>query len=252
MDLKSSFLHIKLLLIVFLLSGCSAKFSVQKSERALITINNAIESDQHLTSLIAPYKINLDAEMNRVIAKSAHALVKRSPVFESTLGNFFADACLQQARLLNPSIDFAMPSTSGGMRIDLPAGNLILSNIYELMPFENELIVVDIKGSEIMQLVAFILKTGGQPIAGLQIKYKNNTATEVLIKGKPVETEKIYKMLTSDYILGGGDSVQGISNVSNKQVLGLKVRDALVNYLKQETAAGREINVILDGRVKEN
>lgn len=240
------------LFVSLLIAGCSPSYLVQKSERALVPINSSISSDTEMSTFIRPYKTALDEEMNRVIGFAAHALVKRSPVFETTLGNFFADACLQQARLIIKDIDFALPTTTGGMRNDLPAGDLKMSSIFELMPFENELIVVELKATDVEELVQFILETGGQPISGIKISYKDKKTTDIRINGAKLDANKTYKLLTSDYILGGGDSVKGITNPINRTVLNLKVRDALLNYIKQETIAGNQIKSMLDGRVKDN
>ncbi len=240
------------LFISVLLSACGAGYYPVKSTRNLYPIDVKIAQDSSILAFYQPYKSKLDAEMNKVIGVSTHALVKKSAVAESTLGNFFADACLQQAMLIDKNIDFAMPSTTGGLRADLPSGDLKLLNIFEVMPFENELVVIEMKGKDVQELVNFIVASGGQPIAGIEIKYSDKVATDIKIKGVPFDISRNYKVLTSDYIIGGGDNVKGLQNIVNKSVVGLKVRDALLAYVQQETAAGRKINTNLDGRIKQN
>ncbi|MNT33704.1 Trifunctional nucleotide phosphoesterase protein YfkN precursor [compost metagenome] len=142
-----------------------------------------------------------------------------------------------------------MPSTKGGIRVDVPKGAIKLSNIFELMPFENELIAFTLKGTDVQELINFVAATNGQPVAGIRLKIKNKKPVDVFIKGKPFDPQKTYIVLTSDYIAGGGDNALGFKNPIEKKVLGLKVRQAIINYVKANQAAGKTLNPKLDGRI---
>lgn len=186
--------------------------------------------------------------MNAVIGKTDSAIFKgKGP--ESTLGNFFADACLDEAKKIDSSIDFAIPSTNGGLRNSLPKGNIILSNVFELMPFENELLVLNLKGSDVLELCKFIAQSGGQPVSNIKLKIVDKVPTEILINGKPFDSSVNYNVLTSDYIAGGGDDTFGMANPLESKKINLKVRDALIQNIKSKTAAGKTITAKLDGRI---
>jgi 2',3'-cyclic-nucleotide 2'-phosphodiesterase (5'-nucleotidase family) len=193
----------------------------------------------------------MDAEMNRVIGHSAVLMSKKSSdtLPESLLSNFFADAVMQQALKLDPDINFAMPSTKGGLRVDLPKGDITMSHIFELMPFENQLIVFTLKGSDVQRLLDFIAASNGEPVAKLKMIISDNKSADVWINDKKFDVSKSYRVLTTDYISGGGDNTQGFENPVDKKSLGLKVRDALLNYVKESEAAGKIINSKLDGRI---
>lgn len=240
------------LLAVFItvtLGSCSAAYQVVKSNRAAYAVNTGLAADTALVNVYLPYKKQLDAEMNQVIGHSAVALLKNNDLPETQLGNFFADACLEQAKKLDPAIDFAMPSTKGGLRTDIPKGEIKLSNLFELMPFENELISFTLKGTDMQELLNFIAATNGQPVSGLKMQIRDKKPASVVIQGKAFDPSKTYRVLTSDYIAGGGDNALGFKAPLDKKVLGLKVRDALIAEVKAQQAAGKIINAELDGRI---
>ncbi|RYD76798.1 MAG: hypothetical protein EOP55_10685 [Sphingobacteriales bacterium] len=231
----------------FLIS-CKSHFEIVKSARSQYPISNTSPLDSSVIKTYLPYKQKMEATMNAVIGNTDSEIVKtRGP--ESRLANFFADACLAEARKLDKNIDFAMPSTTGGLRNSLPKGNISLGNVFELMPFENELLVLKLKGSDVLELCKFIAQSGGQPVSGLDLKIVNKLPTAVFINGEPFDTAKTYNVLTSDYIAGGGDNSFGMEKPLETKVLNLKVRDALIQYIKYQTLAGKTITVKLDGRI---
>ena len=240
-----------LLLFIALLLSCKPHYDLIKSNRIQYAVNDSIAPDSALIKAYLPYKNRVDAEMSATIGTADQALTKASNG-ESLLGNFFADACLSEALRLDNNIDFAIPSTTGGLRNNLPKGNVSLFHIFELMPFENELLVLKLKGSSVKELLRFIATSGGQPVSGLKMKIDNNAAKDVIIQNHAFDESKIYHVLTSDYIAGGGDNTFGMSDPLEKKVLGLKVRDALIQYIKRQTAAGKTINATLDGRIIKN
>jgi len=235
--------------IAFSFVSCSQRYHLVKANRAEYAINTSVSADSAVIKTYLPYKTQLDAEMNQIIGHSELQMPKVDTIPESLLGNFFADATLQQARKYDATIDFAMPSTKGGIRVALPKGNVTLSNIFELMPFENELVAFTLSGTDTQSLINFIAATNGQPVAGLRMKIRNKKPEEVMINGKPFDAGKTYRVLTSDYVASGGDNAIGFKNPLEKKVLGLKVRDALIGYVKETEATGKTINAKLDGRI---
>ncbi|WP_316814612.1 5'-nucleotidase C-terminal domain-containing protein [Pedobacter nyackensis] len=235
-----------------LLLSCSSGYKVVKANRAEYAIDKTIAADSAVIKTYLPYKQQLDSEMNQVLGYSEVAMVKSNDLPETVLGNFFSDAVLQQALKYDPTIDFSMPSTKGGIRVDVPKGAIKLSNIFELMPFENELVAFTIKGADVQELINFIAASNGQPVAGIRLKIVDKKPVDVFIQGKPFDPQRTYRVLTSDYVAGGGDNALGFKNPIEKKVLGLKVRDAIIGYVKEVQAAGKTINTKLDGRITKN
>jgi 2',3'-cyclic-nucleotide 2'-phosphodiesterase (5'-nucleotidase family) len=232
------------------LFSCSKSYRVVKSNRTEYGIAKNIAADSSVVKTYLPYKLRLDSQMNGIIGYSDVALTKTAASGEeSILGNFFSDAASAEAKKIDPAIDFAMPSTNGGLRNPLPKGAITLANVFELMPFENELLVFELKGNDVQSLLDFIAHTGGQPVSGIRLKIKDGKAIDVTIKGQPFDITKNYRVLTSDYIAGGGDNVNSFKQPVSRKVLGLKVRDALILYIKGKQAAGEKITSKLDGRI---
>lgn len=232
-----------------LLFSCSTGYQLLETKRTKYAVDQNLVVDSSIIHTYLPYKKELDREMNQVLGHTEVALIKKNDEPESLLSNFFADAIRSQALKQDPTIDFAMPSTKGGIRVDLPKGEIKLSNLFELMPFENELIIFTLKGRDVQELLNFIAASNGQPVSGLRLKIVDKKPIDVLINGKSFNPMQNYRVLTSDYIAGGGDNAAGFKNPVEKKVLGIKVRDALINYVKENHAAGKTINPKLDGRI---
>jgi 2',3'-cyclic-nucleotide 2'-phosphodiesterase (5'-nucleotidase family) len=246
-------LRIYLFSLTFLtLTACNSSYQVVKSNRDEYNINNKIEVDSSIIKVYMPYKTQLDAEMNKVIGYAEVDLTKSSTVPESILGNFFADAVMRQAKKIAPNIDFALATTKGGLRNDIAKGPIIVSSIFELMPFENQLVLFELSGTDALAVIKFIAATNGQPVAGLSMNIKDKLPEKIMINGKPFDVNKTYSVLTSDYIASGGDDAQGFSNPISRKNIGLLVRNALLNEVEEVQQSGRKINAKLDGRITKN
>lgn len=237
---------------ILLLSACSAGNHIVKSARDEYQINQSIGVDSTIIKTYFPYKIQLDAEMNKVIGFAAVDLTKESKLPESVLGNFFADAVAHQVEKILPNIDLVFPTTKGGLRNDIAKGAITASNIFELMPFENQLVLLELKGEALKSMLQWIAASNGQPISGLKMQIKDGKPDMILINGKALDPNKNYLIVTSDYLANGGDDSTGLSNPVSRRNIGLLVRDALMNEVIEAQAAGKQITAKLDGRITKN
>lgn len=236
-------------LALSLLFSCSSGYQLIEAKRAVYQVDGNLPVDSTIIKTYLPFKKVLDGEMSQVLGYAEVPMSKNNDQPENLLSNFFSDAILQQALKYDPTIDFAMPSSKGGIRADLPKGEIRLSNLFELMPFENELIAFTLKGDDVQKLINFIAATNGQPVSGIRLKIANRKPVDVFINDRAFDVQKSYRVLTSDYVAGGGDHVESFKNPVSQKVLGLKVRDALINYVKENQAAGKTIYPQLDGRI---
>ena len=249
-SIKSSGRQIALYIFILWTSiACHPYFApVDQARYTRLQIDSTRTAQADYVQFYQPYKQQLDKEMNRVIGQSALALTKPNAP-ETLLGNFFADALLQQGRKLNPAIDIAF-GTKGGLRTDLPQGDITVRHLYELMPFENELVVLTLSGKQIDALARFIASTGGQPVAGLSMHIVKGKPRNIRIRDTPLDIQGKYVVLTYDYLANGGDHIQGFSHPLERNNLGIKVRECLMDYVEACTSAGQVINTQLDGRIK--
>ncbi len=188
--------------------------------------------------------------MNEVLVRSEVVMEKGKP--ESVLGNFVADACFSMAiskyQREENNIDFCFLN-NGGLRSSLPSGDVARRNVYELMPFENELVVLTMKGVAIKKILMYISNSGGVPVSNIQMKLTENGYRHVLINGHPFDSANIYKVVTSDYLANGGDGMNMLNERINMEPLGIKVRDAIIDYMKAAHSHNEYLKPITDGRI---
>jgi len=229
-------------------NGCSRHMVPSQTEYREFKIDNTIPADTAFLAYYAPYKRQLEMEMGRIIGRSAMRLTKPGTAQETLLGNFFAEALLTESRKTNPDIDFSV-GTKGGLRTELPKGDITVGDLFELMPFENELVVLDLSGESIKELAQFIAKTGGQPVAGLRMVIDDGQPQNIQIGGQPFDKSRTYRILTYDYLANGGDNIRGLDRPLKRINLRKKVRETLIEYIQQHTQDNKELTAQLDGRI---
>ena len=137
----------------------------------------------------------------------------------------------------------------GGLRTDIPAGNITVGKVFELMPFENELVILWLKGDKLSELIQYFATAGGEGVSGIRMEISNGKAVNVSVNGNAIDPEKIYSIATSDYLAGGNDKMFQLAQYEKRQNTGIKLRDILLDYIKNETTKGNKIQSKLDGRV---
>lgn len=232
--------------ILYLLafSSCKQK-QVGIKNTSTTRITSEIQNNSSTDSLIAPYKLQLENEMNEVLIFSETEFTKSNP--EGTLGNLVADISLQSAQKII-QVDFCLLN-NGGLRTSLPKGNITKGKIFELMPFENELVIVTLSAQKTIELFNYVANKGGQPIAGVTMKIKNNKAEEILISNEPINENKIYKVVTTDYLANGGDNMIFFSNPISMQNLNIKLRDAIIFFLQEKNSKSENLKAYTDNRI---
>ncbi|MDB4534542.1 5'-nucleotidase C-terminal domain-containing protein [Vicingaceae bacterium] len=244
--------------IVFNLISCQPS-SYFKSKNSSTPINSSIANQEQVDSLIKPYKEKLDAEMNEVLVISAEEFPKERGKSETKLGNLVADLSLEVANELykpidNDSIDFCLLNF-GGLRTSLPKGEITRGKVFELMPFENELVVVTISKYAFDYMIGYIYSAGGQPISkGITlVEYveKNSDVLDMkfLIKEDMYRENKEFKILTSDYLAYGGDKMNFFLDPLKIEPVGIKLRDAIIKYCVSENKKGKQLTSKIEGRI---
>tara|TARA_B100001758_G_scaffold105781_1_gene90633 strand:- start:1560 stop:2267 length:708 start_codon:yes stop_codon:yes gene_type:complete len=224
-----------LYLFILINIGCITSYNIDYYESNVISTD--AEKDSVIISIIAPYKHNIDAEMNEIISYSKYKLEKGRP--ESTIGNFVTDLCLTYT-----NADICIMN-NGGLRTEIDKGNIKRGKIYELMPFENELVILELDSMQLIKMLQYVAKRGGEPISGVNIVINDSgELIDFSLTNINYNKEKI-RILTSDYLANGGDKMSFFNN-KEQEKLNLKVRDAIINYcLEHDT-----IEYKLDNRIK--
>ncbi len=242
MYLRSLFLS-----FVIFLMACSTPNLPLSMNYTGYKITQQLKPDTALSNLVQPYSVQVNSTMNKVIGFSNVTMYKKQP--ESILGNFMAD-CIQKMAALKfeKQVDIGFIN-QGGIRSEINKGNITLGNIYELMPFDNLVVIQQIKGVDLEKFIQHIAADGGWPIsANSSFKIKSKKAIDIIINGAPLNVQAVYTVANSDYIANGGsnsDMLKGIPMQNN----GYLLRDALVDYIGILTKQGKTVDGKLEKRV---
>lgn len=224
------------------------QYSLQQ-EKINYKVDNSIAEDTAIVNYYIPFKHKLENEMNRVIGYTEYSLTRSRSQVETSAGNFFTDALLEIGKLQNPNAQVAL-ATKGGIRADIKQGNVTVGNVFELMPFENAVTILELSGEDMNTLLHFIAKTEGQPVSGLKMDIKDGKPINVFIANQPFDINKTYKLVTYDYLANGGDYMEGLNNPIQRTDTGIIVRKGLIDYIEKLTKEGKTINTQIDGRIK--
>lgn len=238
--------HLLMFLLALTTISCSKVFHLADASEHRYDISESITPDPDITAIILPYKMQLDSLMDVVIGNNESALKKGKP--ESTLGNWLADILYDEAvRLSEEPVDFAIQNY-GGIRVPvLDQGPITVREIYEIMPFDNELVIIEAKGLVINRLFENISKSGGWPISDqVRLVIKDEKIEDLLIKGTAVDPVKTYRFALPDYIANGGDGSDYLIN-QERENLEIRIRDLIIDYLQNNS--GIDQSVELTGRI---
>lgn len=233
-------------------NACKPKsYVTTRIEGKQISIDSTIIAKADFENYILPYRTKVDEEMNKVLAYAPFTLTKERSEPETTMGNFMADLSYNQA---NPkffaktgkNIDFVLLNI-GGVRSVINKGDVTVRGAFEVMPFENSLVVVELTYDKIMEMTEYYNVSGSaHPVSHqLQLTFKDKKLKSASLNKQPFEQGKTYFVLTNDYIANGGDNMNFFLNPVSFTVLDYKVRDALID----ELIAIDTVKVNLDGRV---
>lgn len=197
--------------IFFVLMACHPNMNlVDVKTQENIVIGQEIEDKKEFVKLIAPYKEKLDNIMNQKISHTSVELNRSGD--NSNLGALLSDYLLEGAndwavKNKMPKVDAAILNI-GGIRNNISEGDILVRNIFEVMPFENEMVIVKMKGEDIQGIFDYYEKhQKNNPVAQLNIIVKDGKLVEGLINGERPQIGKTYYIATSDYLAMGGDSM---------------------------------------------
>ena len=232
-------LYLSILSFCFVIVACETKSNQQKYGFN-IEINQQVLSDSSIVKYYQPFKKSLEESlMNTPISYSPETYKKNDGELNSTLSNLFADATYEMSnpvfnKMSGKNIDIVLLN-NGGIRSIISKGNISEKTAFELMPFENSIVVLELSGFSIIKMIDYLRKVKLQhPISGLQITLNNDySVNEVKINGVSIENEKKYYVATTDYLLEGGDKMYFLAETTKTTDINYKMRDILIDYFKK-------------------
>jgi 2',3'-cyclic-nucleotide 2'-phosphodiesterase (5'-nucleotidase family) len=213
---------------------------------------NANPIDSQLVQLYLPYRKILEKDMNRVISNSEVELVKQKP--ESGLTNLLADLLLDEGRKfaednnlqINPDVSFF---NYGGIRTSLPKGEITVGKIFELMPFENEMVYIQLTGSQLQEFYDIVAENRGESVGGVRLVISGGKAKNVFINKEKLDSVKKYWLVTNDYSANGGDGLEVFTQRLEWIGTDKKIRDVIISNFEERQKNGENITEKLDGRI---
>ena len=232
-------LYLSILSLSLVIVACETE-SNQRKYGYNIEINQKVLSDSSIVKYYQPFKKILEESlMNIPISYSPETYKKNDGELNSTLSNMFADATYEMSnpvfnKMSGKNIDIVLLN-NGGIRSIISKGNISEKTAFELMPFENSIVVLELNGLSIIKMIDYLRKVKLQhPISGLQITLNNDySVNEVKINGVDIENEKKYYVATTDYLLEGGDKMYFLAETTKTTDINYKMRDILIDYFKK-------------------
>jgi 5'-nucleotidase/UDP-sugar diphosphatase len=219
----------------------------------------AIGPDAEVTQMLESYIKKANDSLKEVVGEAADTFIfgnRLTRYQETALGNLVTDANVWYFKTVyNQDVDFAFHN-GGNIRAELPKGSVTQERILTILPFENYLYIVSLKGSEILELFDFVATiqqgAGGFPQFSEEVRYTIDKTTgegvirDLTIGGAPVDPNRTYRFCTNDYILGGGDGYVVMKKAQNPFNTSLLLSYVVGEYIK---AQGGVISPRLDGRL---
>jgi len=223
-----------------LFCSCSDKVQNPKEIKAIqIAIGDSIKSNDSIAAFVKPYHDRINAVLDSTLAYSSNDLVMYDGKLNCSAGNFLADLVLEQGNPIfksrtGKSIDFVLLN-HGGIRSIVSKGPVNSRTAYQVMPFDNYIMVVEMDGKAVTGLLDFLAKSGrAHPIANMKlILNAEGNYMKKEINGKPFNINKTYYVATNDYLLQGGDNMGFFKNhgtITNTDYL---IRNAIIDYFKK-------------------
>ncbi|MBN2125691.1 MAG: 5'-nucleotidase C-terminal domain-containing protein [Deltaproteobacteria bacterium] len=201
-------------------------------------IGDPIEEDPALLALLEPYERKFFALLSEVIGVSEGVFsdqdVRRR---ETPLGDMIADSLAWYTR--NLSVDFAILN-GGGIRAELPEGDITKGRIYEILPFDDSLVVLTLKGKDVRALFEYIAAIpegqGAFPqVSGaltFTIDRETGRCEDITINGRALDPQKTYRIATNSYLARGGDGYKMFQNALERYETSMFQRDVLIEYIR--------------------
>ena len=242
--------HLILVFCLLFLSSCKKPFHNTKIEGKQIKVTDTLVIDEEIERFVKPYRSHLNATLDSVLAYSVDTYSKRDGDFNTAIGNMMADAVYEHANKVfnkrtGENIDFVLLN-HGGIRSIISKGNITMRTAYEVMPFENSVVVVDLPAENVKDFITYLSKAKrAHPISQLNIILsKDGDLESAKLNGQPLDFSKSYFVATNDYLYNGGDRMTFFKPNNGLEVLDYKIRNVLIDHFSKIDT----LNPVIDNR----
>ena len=190
-------------------------------------------------------------EMSIVLGRASEDIINRERSF-NPLANIIADLIKEEAAIaIKKDIDFAVVNI-GGLRCEIPQGDITLKQIHELLPFTNTLRVMNMKGSVVQELFEQIASLGGEGISKGTILTisPEGKLIDSKINGKRILSNHVYRVATIEYLEEGNDGMTAFKKATDKIFLEKMIlRELFIRHIKKLHSEGKMLEPVEDIRI---
>lgn len=230
----------------YVVTGVKGKF---------LTVDSTFDKEHNIGAerVLLSYKKKVEEVMSTQIGTSAQlmkAAERANP--EGLLSNLIADVIRSKGSdILGRPCDMALMNI-GGIRSILPKGKITVANIYEILPFENTISIVVLNGTQLMELMREIVRYGGG-VSGVSMVVSKEPwrLIDATVGGQSIKPEKTYTVATLNYLAEGNDGFKvfaekGVKHINRDDIL---VRETIMQYVKNQTKLGKDVESKIGGRI---
>ncbi len=230
--------------------SCKTPTDVYKIEGRNVNITDSLQADATIEKFVKPYRERINKDLDSVLGYAVDTYSKSDGHLNTAIGNLMADIVFEESdpvffKRTGEHIDFVLLN-HGGIRSIISKGPISKRTAYEIMPFENSIVVSKLPGAQVQELLEYLSRAKrAHPISKLKIVLdKDGKVIESAVNNQPIDFTKTYNIATNDYLINGGDGMDFFKGSEEVIVLDYKIRNALIDYfMKTDT-----INPVADDR----
>lgn len=246
--MKRQFVSIVIFLCISLFVDAQSTYRLISSERIPMDASYDAHRDASMRRYLAPYQAHLDRDLHTVLANATASLQAGDP--SGSLNFWMVDALFRQmAKLCDEPIDMAVVNNHA-FRKALPEGPITMANMYECIPFENEVVILKMKASDVMSLMKTIARRGTESFANASIEVKDGRLETLTINGKAWEKDRVYTIVTIDYLAQGSGGMTAFRRALDTRYTKLFFRPLVCREMEILSLEGKLIRPYIDERFK--
>lgn len=238
-------------LVALSLLACKPAYQVTDVYGTIVPMDTTYDTppNESMLAFVQSFKTELDKEMNVTIGKSARLMDYKRP--ESLLTNLTSNVLKAYGdEHLPEGADIGVMNVHGH-RATLPRGEVTVGNLYEIYSFDNTVTFLELKGSDLSKIFDAYARIGGAGISSnVQLVVEDNKIKSATVDGGPVDKDRVYRVVTVDYLAEGNDNMGAFRDAVSKFDSGITLRDVMIDWVKEQTRQGKEIDSALDSRIK--
>ena len=187
------------------------------------------------------------ASVKKVVGWSTRVMKAKKP--QSDLSNWFIDNIMESAaELSGKDVSFGV-GNFGGIRCDMPEGDVTLDDLMSMFPFRNQVVYLELQGRDIRNILESMAADRFQVLGGCEIVVRDHKLVSAKLDGENIDDGRWYGVATISFLLNGGDGLYMSHNSRNMQIFDKDIIDIILEKVKKLTDAGKPIEYHTDRRI---